>query len=152
MRALLQRVSRAAVRVEGRQVAAIEAGLLILLGVARADGPATAADLARRVAGLRIFEDEAGKTNRSVLDVGGDAIVVSQFTLYADISRGRRPGFGAAAEPAAAEALYLQFAEALRKAGVRQVQTGSFGARMSVELENDGPFTILVDTADRRPA
>ncbi len=146
MRALLQRVSRAGVRVEGRDVASIDQGLLILLGVGRADTEAVAIAQARRVTELRIFADEAGKTNRSIVDIDGSALVVSQFTLYADTSRGRRPGFTDAAEPDLAERLYLAFAQALRDAGVDGVQTGDFGAEMLVELVNDGPFTIWLDT------
>ena len=140
MRALLQRVSRASVTTEGRQVAAIGPGLLVFLGVGSGDDVATAQSLAARIAELRIFRDAEGRTNRSLLE-----IVVSQFTLYADTRRGRRPGFTDAAEPALAEQLYLRFAAALRDAGVADVQTGSFGAEMAVELVNDGPFTIWLD-------
>ena len=146
MRALLQRVSRASVRVAGEEIASIGPGLLVLVGVGHGDDDATAATLARRMTELRIFGDEEGRTNRSLLDVGGAALVVSQFTLYADTSRGRRPGFTNAAEPALAERLYLQVATVLRSAGVVDVQTGSFGAEMAVELVNDGPFTIWLDT------
>ena len=149
MRALLQRVSRAEVRVEGSSVAAIESGLLVLVGVGHGDSEAVAEALARRVTELRIFADEDGRTNRSILDIAGSALVVSQFTLYADTSRGRRPGFTNAAAPDVAERLYLRFAEALRVAGVIDVQTGSFGAEMAVELVNDGPFTLWLDTALR---
>jgi D-tyrosyl-tRNA(Tyr) deacylase len=146
VRALLQRVSRAAVGVEDETVASIGPGLLILLGVGHADGDATADALARRVSELRIFEDDDGRTNRSILDIGGAALVVSQFTLYADTSRGRRPGFTDAADPATADRLYQRFALALRESGVTDVQTGRFGAQMAVELVNDGPFTIWLDT------
>jgi len=146
VRALLQRVDRAEVRVEGREVASIGQGLLILLGVGHDDTEAIASALAKRVTELRIFEDEAEKTNRSILDIGGSALVVSQFTLYADTSRGRRPGFTKAAAPELAEKLYLGFASALQEAGVGDVQTGEFGAEMLVELVNDGPFTIWLDT------
>jgi D-tyrosyl-tRNA(Tyr) deacylase len=146
VRALLQRVSRAAVRVDDETVASIGPGLLVLLGVGHADDGAVTAALARRVTELRIFEDEEGRTNRSILDTGGAALVVSQFTLYADTSRGRRPGFTDAADPALADALYQRFAMALRDGGVRDVQTGRFGAEMAVELVNDGPFTIWLDT------
>jgi len=134
------------VRVEGRDVAAIDQGLLILLGVGHDDTEAIAIAQAKRVTELRIFADEAGKTNRSILDIAGSALVVSQFTLYADTSRGRRPGFTAAAAPDVAERLYQRFASALRDAGVTDVQTGEFGAEMLVELVNDGPFTIWLDT------
>jgi D-aminoacyl-tRNA deacylase len=148
VRALLQRVTRASVRVGDRDVAAIGQGLLILVGVGHDDTEAIAVAQARRATELRIFADEAGKTNRSILDVAGAALVVSQFTLYADTSRGRRPGFTDAATPDVAERLYLRFANALREAGVIDVQTGEFGAEMRVELVNDGPFTIWLD-ADR---
>jgi D-tyrosyl-tRNA(Tyr) deacylase len=147
VRALLQRVSRAEVRVGEETIASIGPGLLILLGVGREDDDATAAALARRVTELRIFADDEGRTNRSILEIAGEALVVSQFTLYADTSRGRRPGFTNAADPALAAAIYQRFAEALREAGVADVQTGSFGAEMAVELVNDGPFTIWLDTA-----
>jgi D-tyrosyl-tRNA(Tyr) deacylase len=150
VRALLQRVSRASVSVEGAPIASIDGGLLVLLGVGHGDDDATADGLARRITELRIFGDAEGRTNRSILDVGGAALVVSQFTLYADTSRGRRPGFTNAADPALAERLYLRFAERLRDAGVTDVQTGSFGAEMAVELINDGPFTIWLDTDERR--
>jgi D-tyrosyl-tRNA(Tyr) deacylase len=146
VRALLQRVERAAVRVDGEQIAAIGPGLLVLLGVGHEDNDATAAALARRMTELRIFRDDDGRTNRSILDVGGAALVVSQFTLYADTARGRRPGFTDAAEPALAERLYQQVAARLRASGVGDVQTGAFGAEMAVELVNDGPFTIWLDT------
>lgn len=146
MRALLQRVGRAGVRIEGREVASIGQGLLILVGVGHDDTEPTAIALAKRVSELRIFEDEAEKTNRSILDADGSALVVSQFTLYADTSRGRRPGFTKAAPPDVAERLYLRFAKALQEAGVTDVQTGQFGAEMLVELVNDGPFTIWLDT------
>jgi D-tyrosyl-tRNA(Tyr) deacylase len=149
MRALLQRVSRAAVRVDDETIAAIGPGLLILVGVGHDDDEPTATALARRVTELRIFADDGGRTNRSSLDSGGAAMIVSQFTLYADTSRGRRPGFTDAAPPDLAERLYLRFAEGLRAAGVADVQTGSFGAEMAVELVNDGPFTIWLDTAPR---
>lgn len=146
MRALLQRVSRAEVRVDGDAIASIGPGLLILLGVGHTDDEATTDTLARRATELRIFSDDEGRTNRSIVDTGGAALVVSQFTLYADTSRGRRPGFTNAAEPATAERLYQRFAAALRAAGVADVQTGRFGAEMAVELVNDGPFTIWLAT------
>ncbi|HTM01755.1 MAG TPA: D-aminoacyl-tRNA deacylase [Candidatus Omnitrophota bacterium] len=145
MRALLQRVSRAAVRVEDEEIARIGAGLLILLGVAASDPDAAAPRLAERCALLRIFEDEAGRMNRSVIDVAGEALVVSQFTLVADVSRGRRPGFDPAAPPAAAEAAYERFCAALEAAGV-PVRRGRFGASMRVELVNEGPATFLLET------
>lgn len=149
MRALLQRVSRASVRVDDEAVASIGPGVLVFVGVGHGDDDATAASLARRITELRIFRDEDGRTNRSILDVGGAALVVSQFTLYADTSRGRRPGFTDAADPAIAERLYELVAAGLRSAGVGDAQTGSFGAEMAVELVNDGPFTIWLDTAER---
>lgn len=146
MRALLQRAGRASVTVEGRTIASIGPGLVILLGIGRGDDESTTDALARRGTELRIFADEEGRTNRSLLDVGGAALVVSQFTLYADTRRGRRPGFTDAADPAVAERLYLRFASQLRDLGVGDVQTGSFGAEMDLELVNDGPFTIWLDT------
>jgi D-tyrosyl-tRNA(Tyr) deacylase len=148
VRALLQRVTRAAVRVEDAETAAIGRGLLVLLGVGRRDDDAIADALARRICELRIFADEDGRTNRSLLDVGGACLVVSQFTLYADTRRGRRPGFTDAASPDLAKALWLRVAEGIRGQGV-EVGTGEFGAEMAVELVNDGPFTIWLDTDDR---
>ncbi len=148
MRALLQRTSGARVRVGGSVVGEVGAGLVVLVGVGPDDDDAVADGLARRVAELRIFDDEAGRTNRSLMDVGGAVLLVSQFTLYADTRRGRRPGFTGAAPPHLAERLYLRMAEALRTLGVI-VATGRFGAEMEVELVNDGPFTIWLDTADR---
>ena len=148
MRALLQRTSGARVRVGDETVGEVGAGLVVLLGVGPADDEATADALARRVTELRIFDDADGRTNLSLLDVGGAVLVVSQFTLYADTRRGRRPGFTGAAAPDLAERLYLRFAAALRKLGL-EVATGRFGAVMAVELVNDGPFTIWLDTAER---
>ena len=149
MRALIQRVERAEVRSSGEAVAAIGIGLVVLLGVGHDDDDATADALARRIVELRIFRDEAGKTNRSILDVVGGALVVSQFTLYADTSRGRRPGFTDAAPPDLAERLYERVAARLAEAGVEPVGTGIFGTEMAVELVNDGPFTLWLDTAAR---
>ena len=148
MRALLQRVTRAEVRVGGRSVGSIGGGLLILLGVGHGDDEATADALARRVCELRIFEDDEGRTNRSILDVAGEALVVSQFTLYADTKRGRRPGFTDAAPPDLAIGLWRRVAAGIEAQGVRTA-LGEFGAEMAVELVNDGPFTIWLDTADR---
>jgi D-tyrosyl-tRNA(Tyr) deacylase len=148
VRALLQRTSGATVRVSGETVGEVGAGLVVLLGVGPDDDEATADALARRVSELRIFDDEDGRTNLSLVDVGGAVLVVSQFTLYADTRRGRRPGFTGAAAPELAERLYLRFAAALRELGV-EVATGRFGAVMEVELVNDGPFTIWLDTAER---
>lgn len=148
MRALLQRVTRAEVRVDGTPTGSIGNGLAILLGVGPSDDAATGAALARRIAELRIFEDDQGRTNRSLLEVRGEALVVSQFTLFADTSRGRRPGFTGAAPPALADALYQRFCADLEALGVR-VGRGVFGAEMDVELVNRGPFTIWLDTAER---
>jgi D-tyrosyl-tRNA(Tyr) deacylase len=147
VRAVLQRASRAEVRVEEAVVGSIGEGLVVLLGVGPEDTEAIGRDLARKIAELRIFRDAEGRTNRSLIDVGGAALVVSQFTLFADTRRGRRPGFTGAAPPDLAEALYLEFAGALEALGV-EVATGRFGAEMAVELVNDGPFTIWLDTAD----
>ncbi|MFL5777715.1 MAG: D-aminoacyl-tRNA deacylase [Chloroflexota bacterium] len=148
MRALLQRVTRAEVRVDGSRIGAIEGGLVVLLGVGPDDDEATADALARRIVELRIFRDDAGRTNRSLLEVGGAVLLVSQFTLFADTRRGRRPGFTGAAPPELAERLYGRAAEALRSLGAT-VAIGSFGDEMAVELVNDGPFTIWLDTAER---
>lgn len=148
MRALLQRTTGAEVRVEDEVVGAIGAGLVILLGVGPDDDERIADDLARKVAELRVFRDEEGRANRSLLEAGGAALVVSQFTLYADTRRGRRPGFTGSAPPELAEGLYLRFAEALRGLGMT-VATGRFGAEMTVALVNDGPFTIWLDTSER---
>jgi D-tyrosyl-tRNA(Tyr) deacylase len=148
LRALLQRTTGARVRVDRSVVAEVGAGLVVLLGVGPDDDESTSDALARRVTELRIFDDPSGKTNLSLLDVGGAVLVVSQFTLYADTRRGRRPGFTGAAAPDVAERLYVRFAAALRDLGV-SVATGRFGAVMEVELVNDGPFTIWLDTADR---
>lgn len=145
MKALLQRVSEASVAVGGRSVGDIGPGLLILLCAESGDGEAEVEYLARKIANLRIFEDDAGKMNRSVLDVGGSALVVSQFTLCADLSRGNRPGFSGAAAPELAEALYGRFCKRLAAHGV-PVQTGRFAAHMAVRLINDGPVTIWIDT------
>jgi D-tyrosyl-tRNA(Tyr) deacylase len=148
VRALLQRTSGASVRVGGELLSSIGPGLVVLLGVGHDDDANTADALAERVTQLRIFRDEAGRTNRSLVDVRGEALVVSQFTLFADTSRGRRPGFTGAAGPELAERLYQRFAASLREHDIR-VETGRFGAEMAVELVNDGPFTIWLDTDDR---
>ncbi len=145
MRALLQRVSRAEVRADGQQLGAIDRGLLILLGVAPDDDEFVAGGLAAKVAGLRIFADAEGLTNLSIGDVGGSALVVSQFTLYADTRKGRRPSFIGAAGPIVGERLYEVFCELLAATGV-PVQQGRFGADMDVELVNEGPFTIWLDS------
>src|SRR5579864_5441334 len=146
MRAVLQRVSEARVAVDGASVGEIGRGWLVLLGVGHGDTEAVADGLADKAAGLRCFEDANGKTNLAAADVGAEWLVVSQFTLYADTSRGRRPGFTNAAAPDVASGLVDHFAAALRKAGVKQVAQGQFGAHMRVSLENDGPFTIWLET------
>ncbi|WP_172296840.1 D-aminoacyl-tRNA deacylase [Pseudoruegeria sp. HB172150] len=146
MRALIQRVTEASVTVDGEVIGEICAGLLILICAMQGDGEAEADKLAAKIAKLRIFEDEAGKMNRSVLDTGGAALVVSQFTLAADTSRGNRPGFSTAAPPAEGERLYEYFAGQVRAQGI-ETATGSFGADMKVRLLNDGPVTIWMDTA-----
>src|SRR5216683_6753791 len=145
MRAVLQRVSRAKVTVEGRVTGEIGAGLMILLGVGREDTPAVAASMAEKCVNLRIFEDDHGKMNRSLLEVKGSALVVSEFTLYGDARGQRRPSFISAAPPDLAKTLYEEFCEALRKLGV-SIATGVFQAMMSVELVNEGPVTILLDS------
>jgi D-tyrosyl-tRNA(Tyr) deacylase len=146
VRAVVQRVSRASVTVEGEVVGAIGTGLLVLLGVAPGDGDAEIAWLADKLAGLRIFPDDDGKMNRSLVDVGGEALVVSQFTLYGDTRKGRRPSFVGAAAPDLAEPLYERFCDAMLAAGAKKVGRGRFGAHMDVELVNDGPVTLIVDT------
>jgi D-tyrosyl-tRNA(Tyr) deacylase len=144
MRAILQRVSQASVTVDGQVISSIGHGLLILLGVGHGDGEEQAAFLADKIANLRIFEDEAGKINLSVLDVKGAAIIVSQFTLYADTRKGRRPSFTDAALPDVAAPLVGRFVELLRGYGV-PTQTGQFGAHMEVEIHNSGPVTIWLE-------
>ncbi len=148
MRAVLQRVSRAEVRVADEAIAAIGPGLVVLLGVGPRDDEAAADALAKQVAELRIFRDDSGRTNRAVTDVRGEVLVVSQFTLFADTSRGRRPGFTGAAPADLAERLYERFAATLAATGL-PVRRGRFGAEMAVELVNDGPFTIVLDTEVR---
>jgi D-tyrosyl-tRNA(Tyr) deacylase len=145
MRAVVQRVARASVRANGSPAGAIDGGLLVLLGVAGGDGEEEADRLAGKVARLRIFENDDGKFDRALLDTGGAALVVSQFTLIADTAKGNRPSFAAAAEPGEAERLYERFCASLGGAGV-PVQRGVFGARMEVELVNDGPVTIVLET------
>ena len=151
LRAVLQRVREASVTVEGRTVGAIGPGLLVLLGVGRGDGEAEAVALADRIAGLRIFEDAAGKMNLSLLDTHRAALVVSQFTLYADTRKGRRPSFVDAAPPDEARRLYARACEALRALGVT-VAEGVFAAQMQVALVNDGPVTIWLDQPPATPA
>ena len=146
MRVVIQRVTYGAVTVKGERVAEIGAGLVILAGIGQGDGQAQADWLAEKCAHLRIFEDEAGKMNRSVLDLGGGALVVSQFTLYADAQKGRRPAFVDAAPPEQAEPLVEYFAQRLRARGV-PTQTGVFRAHMRVEIHNDGPVTLVLERA-----
>ncbi len=145
MRAVLQRVKKASVTIAGEVVAAIDKGMLILLGVDDEDTEADARELARKCADLRIFEDSEGKMNLGCLEVGGEVIVVSQFTLIADLRKGRRPSFVQAARPEQAIPLYEQFCALLRQHGLK-VQTGQFGAEMLVEIHNDGPVTIILET------
>ena len=143
MKLVLQRVRKAGVSVAGEEIARIGPGLLVLVGVEKGDDAARAEALAGKTADLRIFADENGKMNRSCLDIAGEILVVSQFTLAGDCSRGRRPGFDRAAPPEVGEALYLHYVERLRQAGLR-VSTGRFGADMQVDLVNDGPVTFIL--------
>ncbi len=145
MRAVVQRVKEAAVRVEGRTVGSAGRGLLVLLGVGRGDDEADAAYLAEKVVNLRVFPDPAGQMNLSLLDVRGELLVVSQFTLYGDCRRGRRPGYSGAAAPEDAERLYAHFVDRARASGLR-VEQGVFRAMMDVSLVNDGPVTLLLDS------
>ena len=147
MRAVVQRVSRSSVSVDGEVVGAVNRGVMVLLGVTHGDGEEQARWLASKIAGLRIFEDSDGKMNRSLLDVGGGALVISQFTLYGDCRKGRRPSFSTAARPEIAEPLVEQFAEYLRQEGVQPVESGVFGAYMQVEIHNDGPVTLILERA-----
>lgn len=147
LRVVLQRVIRATVRVESTTIGEITDGLLLLVGVAHGDDTDTARRVATKCAELRIFRDDEGRFNRSLIETGGQALVVSQFTLLADVRRGRRPGFSEAAAPDVAEPLVETFAGELRRLGIH-VATGRFGAMMEVELVNDGPVTIVVDSAD----
>lgn len=149
MKALVQRVDHASVSVDSEVVGRIGLGLLVLVGAGRADTSADAESLARKVVGLRIFPDEGGRFNRSLIDVGGAMLVVSQFTLYADVRRGRRPSFTEAARPEQAEQMVDEFVEAVRARGVAAA-TGRFGAMMEVDLRNSGPFTLMVETAAGR--
>jgi D-tyrosyl-tRNA(Tyr) deacylase len=145
MRAVVQRVSRALVTVEGEVVGAIDRGIMILLGVTHGDGEEQARWLANKIAGLRIYEDAQGKMNLGLLEVGGEALVVSQFTLYGDCRKGRRPSFTHAARPEVAEPLCERFIELLHEAGVGRVESGVFGAHMMVEIHNDGPVTLIIE-------
>lgn len=146
MRAVVQRVSRAKVTVGDRITGSIDHGLLVLLGAGAGDAAVDLAYVVDKIVNLRIFADDAGKMNRSVLDVGGGVLVVSQFTLYGDARQGRRPAFTGALEPVAAKALYEEALVAIRAAGVGRVEAGEFAADMQVELQNDGPVTILLDS------
>ena len=145
MRLVIQRVSQAKVTVDGAEIASIGPGLCILMGVARGDSRADADYLAQKTAALRIFEDEAGKFNHSLAEIQGEALVVSQFTLYGDCTKGRRPSFSHAAPPDEAEALYIYFADCLRSKGVT-VRTGQFQAKMEVSIVNSGPVTFILDS------
>jgi D-tyrosyl-tRNA(Tyr) deacylase len=147
MRAVVQRVARASVEVDGAVVGAIGHGLLVLLGAGAGDGPADLAYIVDKLVHLRIFADDAGKMNRSVIDVGGGVLMISQFTLYGDARSGRRPAFTGALEPVAARALYEQAIAAVRAAGLTEVAAGVYGADMQVALVNDGPVTILLDSS-----
>lgn len=146
MRALIQRIRCASVLIEGAEQRSVGPGLLILLGVKATDTPDICAKLAEKCAGLRIFEDEEGKMNLSAQQLAYSALVVSNFTLYGDTKKGKRPSFTAAASPALGEECYRQFVEHLSAQGLREVKTGEFGAEMQIELVNDGPVTIMIDT------
>lgn len=148
MRVVLQRVTRGEVHVAGELVGAIDTGLVALVGVAQDDGPAEVDRLAQKTAQLRIFRDEQHRMNRSALDLGYGVLVISQFTLYADMKRGRRPGFTRAGKPDLAEPLVERYAAKLREAGIEQVACGIFGADMQVVIHNDGPVTLILDSAE----
>lgn len=150
MRAVLQRVTNARVSVGGETLGQISQGLVIFLAVRQGDDEQAASVLAKKVATLRIFADDEGRFNRSLLEIGGSALVISQFTLYGDARRGRRPSFSLAAPPEIAEPLVTRFCEALAEEGVADSQTGRFGAHMLVEISNDGPVTIILDTDTSR--
>ncbi|QIB26531.1 D-aminoacyl-tRNA deacylase [Caloranaerobacter azorensis] len=145
MRAVVQRVTKASVSIEGVVVGSINKGLLVLLGVGQDDNEKDLDYLCDKIANLRIFEDENGKMNKSLVDINGELLVVSQFTLYGDVRKGRRPNFMNAAEPKKAESMYLEFVNRTREKGIK-VETGRFGEHMHVELINDGPVTILLDS------
>jgi len=146
MKVLIQRVRRGRVSVNNAVVGEIGSGFVILVGVTHSDGPAEVKKLAEKTAHLRVFEDSQGKMNRSALDTGAEMLVISQFTLYADTRKGRRPSFTKAAPPEQAEPLMVQFVDHLRRLGIEKVATGQFGAEMLVDIENDGPVTIMLDT------
>ncbi|MGH7164448.1 MAG: D-aminoacyl-tRNA deacylase [Nitrospiraceae bacterium] len=151
MRAVLQRVTRASVEVDGKVAGQISAGLLVLLGVAKGDGEADVRYMLEKIPGLRIFSDEQGKMNRSITELGGGVLLVSQFTLLGETDKGRRPGFDQAAPPEVARALYEQVVTGLKARGV-PVETGVFGAAMRVSLENDGPVTLILDSREKFPS
>lgn len=146
MRILLQRVSEGAVHVDGAVRGTVERGFVALVGVTHADTPEIAERLAQKTAHLRVFDDDEGRMNRSVLDIGGGVLVVSQFTLYADARKGRRPSYISAARPEVAEPLVRRFADCLSRFGVQRVEHGVFGAKMQVSIDNDGPVTIMLDS------
>ncbi len=148
MKAVIQRVSYSSVVIDGKEVGKTDKGLMILLGVEQGDTKADADKLVKKIPVLRIFEDENGKMNLSCLDISGEILVVSQFTLCADCSHGRRPSFTASAPPDIANELYMYFVDELRKAGVKKVDTGEFGADMKVSLLNDGPVTIILESRE----
>ncbi len=148
MKAVIQRVSRASVTIDGEIVGSVNQGFLILLGVEQGDTKAEADKLIKKIPVLRIFEDENGKMNLSCLDISGEMLVVSQFTLCADCSHGRRPSFIGSAPPDIANELYEYFVDQLKNSGVKKVETGRFGADMKVDLLNDGPVTIILDSKD----
>lgn len=151
MKAVVQRVTKASVSIDGRVKGEINQGLMILLGVKDGDTKAQAELLAGKIAGLRIFTDEQDKMNLSVLDVGGEALVVSNFTLYGDCKKGKRPSYIGAARPDVADPLYTYFVECLAQAGVKRLATGEFGADMQVLIQNDGPVTLILDTEEIMP-
>ena len=146
MKALVQRVTEGSVSVDGQEIGSIRKGLVILFGSGRGDTEKDVDYLAEKCANLRIFEDEAGKMNLSLLDIGGEALVISQFTLYGDCRKGRRPGFSDAADPSEAEQFYEHFLVKIAQAGVRKVQHGQFGADMQVKIFNDGPVTFMLES------
>ena len=146
MRVLLQRAAAGSVTIAGECVGEIGQGLVLLIGVTHTDTPEDVDYLVKKCANLRIFEDENGKMNRSLLDINGEVLAISQFTLYGDCVKGRRPGFDAAAEPVMAEKLYDLFVEKMKQEGVRKVDTGRFGADMMVSIENDGPVTFMLES------
>lgn len=150
MKAVIQRVSKASVTIEGERVATIQQGLLILVGIEEADSEEDIVWLSKKIANLRIFNDQDGVMNMSLVDVGGDAIVVSQFTLHASTKKGNRPSYIKAAKPEVAIPLYEQFVKQVEVDIQKKVQTGAFGADMKVELLNDGPVTIMIDTKDKK--